>query len=392
MTRPFSQTAPDDSATGHSRGRLSRRRFVGAAAVAGLGAAAGCFAPPSDGGGPVSLADFRGSGPLVEARAAPGGTSIADLPDLSGELSLYLGGGESGLYIQLFDLLERYYEDFSVSVNPGTGAGLASTIIEETEADVSRADVFLAIEAGSLSRVANAGAAVPLPGGTADAVPAAFKSEHWVGIAGRARSVPYNTDELSAAEVPDAVADFPDTDAFEGSFGWAPTYGAFQSFVTAMRLLRGEAETRRWLEAMQDLQPTTWPDEFRVSNGVADGAAYAGFANHYYALRVRNARPDAPIDITFTKGDAGALVNVAGVELVKGTEKRQLAADFIRHLLSAEAQEFFATQTFAYPTVPDVEPAGDLPPISELDPPEVDLTKLSDAEPTLSLLRDTNVL
>jgi iron(III) transport system substrate-binding protein len=69
-----------------------------------------------------------------------------------------------------------------------------------------------------------------------------------------------------------------------------------------------------------------------------------------------------------------------------------MAANFVRHLLSAEAQDYFARATFEYPTVPAVEPVGALPAIDELAPPEIDLTKLSDLEPTIDLLREVGVL
>jgi len=136
----------------------------------------------------------------------------------------------------------------------------------------------------------------------------------------------------------------------------------------------------------------TYDDEFRVSNAVADGALSTGFANHYYALRVLNSRANAPIDLHFTSGDAGALINVSGAAIIRGTGNQELAENFVRHLLSAEAQEFFATRTFAYPTVPEVQPPGGLPTADELNPPDIDLTELSDIQPTLDLLRDTGVI
>ena len=65
----------------------------------------------------------------------------------------------------------------------------------------------------------------------------------------------------------------------------------------------------------------------------------------------------------------------------------------MRHLLSAEAQDYFARETFEYPIVPEVGPIGELPPIDELAPPEnVDLTQLSDIEGTVELLRDVGAL
>jgi iron(III) transport system substrate-binding protein len=161
-----------------------------------------------------------------------------------------------------------------------------------------------------------------------------------------------------------------------------------------MRLLRGPDRTREWLVAMRERAAGTErvPNEFVVSGQVADGALDAGFANHYYAMRVKNQRPDAPIDLAFTGNDAGALVDVAGALRIRGTEKAGLVNGFLRHLLSAEAQEFFATVSFAYPMIREVEPVGGLPTIDELDPPEIDLAELSNLEPTLDVMREAGVL
>jgi iron(III) transport system substrate-binding protein len=252
--------------------------------------------------------------------------------------------------------------------------------------------MFIAVDAGSLAAVAEAGAAATLSAEATEAVDDDFVTDQWVGVAGRARAVPYNTNELSASDVPDTVQAFPDTPAVAGALGWAPTYSAFQSFITAMRLLRGDDGARQWLNEIQETGVTEYPDEFRVSNAVANGDLRAGFANHYYALRVRNARPEAPVDLAFTSGDAGALINVSGGLAVEGTAKQELVETLIRHLTSAEAQEFFATTTFAYPTVPDVPPAGGIPTIDELNPPDIDLTELGDQSATLDLLRETGVL
>ncbi|MEF8783530.1 MAG: extracellular solute-binding protein [Haloarculaceae archaeon] len=395
MDEPSGTDGPQPTGSG---GRLSRRRFVAVAGVVGAGALAGCPASTGDGGDgggaddPTDLANFRGSGPLVETRGQPGGTSITELPDLSGELTLYLGGGEGGLYMDLIELFGNVYPEFDVSTQLEASANLANTIVEESEAGTSPADVFMAVDAGSLGAVAEAGAAASLPSEATDAVPAELRTDEWVGFAGRARAIPYNTEQLSGPDVPETVQEFPEFGAFEESFGWAPTYSAFQSFVTAMRLTRGADETRDWLLDMRDLGAIEYNNEFLASNAVADGEIAGALANHYYALRVRNSRGDAPVDLAFTSGDAGALINVSGATIIEGTDDEELAVDFLRHLLSAEAQEFFATRTFAYPTVPGVEPVGGLPSIDELNPPDVDLAELANVDPTLELLRETDVL
>lgn len=319
---------------------------------------------------------------------------MSELPDLSGSFNLYIGGGEGGIYSTFINELEEIYPDFSVFSSFASSSSLAQTVVSEVEADAAQADLFWSIDASSLAFVAENDAYESFSSDTVADVPASFRGEDdaWTGIAGRARSVPYNTNQLSEDDIPNKVADFPDTSALQGTMGWAPTYGAFKSFVTAMRLERGADATQGWLESMAENGTEEFGNEFLVSSRVADGELDAGFANHYYAMRVKNQRPDAPIDLAFTEGDAGALVDVAGALKVKGTGKEDLLENFVRHMLSAEAQEFFATVSFAYPMIPEVEPVGELPTIDELSPPDIDLADLADLEPTLQLMEDAGVL
>jgi iron(III) transport system substrate-binding protein len=390
----------DSGRTGQETSRVSRRKMLAATGTVGSASLAGCFGlfgGNSDDGGDgqnmnVNIANFRGSGPMVSSRGQPGGTSITEMPALEGELNFYLGGGEGGLYLDLIELFAQIYPDFSYNQSLAPSSQLSNQITEEVEQGASQADVFIAVDAGSLGNVADAGAAQQLPSDITDKVPAEFTTQNWVGIAGRARAIPYNTNQLSASDIPSTVQEFPNVSAFQNSMGWAPTYGAFQSFITAMRLLRGESETRQWLNDMQAAGIEKYPNEFRISTEVANGAIVTGFANHYYALRVQSARSSAPIELAFTSGDAAALVNVSGAQVIKGTQNQELANNFIRHLLSSEAQEFFATRTFAYPTIPGVQPVGGLPTVDELNPPDIELSQLSDTGPTLDLLEETGVL
>lgn len=381
----------DDDRT-REDGRTSRRRLLTAAGTAGLAGLAGCAGLGGTGDeqtGPVAFSEFRGSGPLVASRPSLDAPRIADLPDLSGELIVYIGGGEGGLYRDLIALFERIYDDFQVVPNAGGGSQQANTLIQE--GDNTPADVFWSVDAGTLSAVANEGLTQQLASDTVGDVPSAFRpDDEWVGVAGRARAIPYNTNQLSGEDIPTDVMAFPESDVVS-NVGWAPSYSAFQAFITAMRLSEGEQATRTWLDGMLSATDS-YANEFLVSNAVAGGELRMGFANHYYALRVRNARQDAPVGLAFTRGGPGALVNTSGAAVLSASDRSSMAQTFVRHLLSAEAQEFFATRTFAYPTVPGVPPVGGLPTIDELEPPELDLAQLSDLQPTLELLREVGVL
>ncbi|MEF8800800.1 MAG: extracellular solute-binding protein [Halolamina sp.] len=380
--------------------RTNRRRFLATVAGTGLVGIAGCSGgdgtPTGTDGtgngtrGEAAFAEFRGSGALAEGRGEVGGTRIEDLPALSGELTIYLGGGEGGLYRDLITKLETIYPEFTATPRESGTSEAANTLISEGGA--TPADVFWSVDAGSLSAVAKEDLTETLPSAVTDPVPDEFHPNNdWVGTAGRARAVPYNTNALSADDIPDTVMAFPEQ-AFAGEMGWAPTYGAFQAFVTAMRLQEGRARTKTWLENMLEAGVSEYNNEFLVSNATADGELQAGFANHYYALRVQASRPESPVELAFTSGDAGALINVAGAAVLSASQRTDLANSFLRHLLSAEAQEFFATRTYAYPMIPEIPPVGGLPTIDELNPPDIDLSKLSNIGPTVELMREVGVL
>ncbi|WP_315907675.1 extracellular solute-binding protein [Halapricum hydrolyticum] len=389
--------------------RPSRRRFLATSGVAVTGALAGCSGlfggDDGDYGAPnydavdaameaAALSEFQGSGAILEGRPAPGGRSMEELPNLSGELAIYLGGGEGGLYLDLFDVLEEVYPEFSYTSQSKPSSELATQIVEEARANQLQADLFISIGAGSLGTVVEEDATRPMTDETVEPVPEAFvePDNNWVGVAGRARAIPYNTEQLDDGDLPDNVMEFPDANALQDVMGWAPTYGAFQDFVTAMRLQEGEDATLQWLEDMQAAGIQSYDNEFLISDAVSTGELAAGFANHYYALRVLNGSPERPLDLHFTRGDAGSLVNVSGAALLDRDENAGLADVFVRHLLSAEAQEFFATRTYAYPMLPGVQPVGDLPPIDELETPDIDLTELANTGPTTDLLTEAGVL
>ena len=80
----------------------------------------------------------------------------------------------------------------------------------------------------------------------------------------------YNTDELSADDVPDSVFDLTDP-KWKGKIGIAPTNASFQAFVTAMRLDAGEERTRQWLEDLKRNDPKFYERNTPVVEAAASG-------------------------------------------------------------------------------------------------------------------------
>lgn len=368
--------------------RSNRRRFLAGSAAIGAVTLAGCTNLVGDGGGESdetagSTVGQIGSG--REDRDAPGGTPVAEMPDLEGELTIYSGRGEI-LVGELISFLDDTYPDFEPIVRYNSGSDLVNQILSEGAG--TPADVFYTVDSGGLGALADEGRTQELSSELTDIVREEFHTDSWTGTSGRARSIPFNTDAYSESEIPSDIMEFPD---FEGDLGWAPSYPSCQGFVTAMRQLTDDETTREWLEGMVDAGIQAYDDELRVSQAVADGELDAGFANHYYIQRVLAGSPDAPIETAFTEGDAGSIFDVAGAAVIDEADDPDLAENFIRHLLSAEAQEYFAVETYEYPLIPDVDPVGGLPTIDELDVPDLRLAELSDVQATIDLMREVGI-
>ncbi|MCW8876785.1 MAG: extracellular solute-binding protein [Kangiellaceae bacterium] len=311
--------------------------------------------------------------------------SVEQLPELKGELTLYLGRGEGGLYEDVLNAIKKRNPSFKLNIRRGPTAALANAIVAEAKAGVRRADLFWAVDSGAIGLVSGAGLAQSLPKDLISQLKPEFQFSNWIPVTGRIRTLPYNTERLSADKIPDNIMELPESGL---SIGWAPAYASFQSFVTAMRLIAGENATADWLKRMND-KATRYAGELGVVMAVERGEVDLGLANHYYTLRLKSGKPNARVNLAFTQNDAGCLVNASGIVALK---EGDLAANFIRYLLTQEVQSYLASEAYEIPLVGNVAPPKGLPTLDTISPPKVDLTKLADLRPTLSLMRKAGVL
>ena len=309
--------------------------------------------------------------------------SVDSLPKLKGDLTLYLGRGEGGLYENVLEAIKKKNPGLNLQIRRGATAELANMLVAEAKAGVKRADLFWAVDTGSIGMITNQGLAKPLPDDVVNQLKPGFQYPMWSPVTGRIRTLPYNTERVRADQIPDSVMALADTDL---KLGWAPAYASFQSFVTAMRILEGEKATANWLKGVNS-KAKKYAGELGVVMGVERGEVDLGFANHYYTLRLKAGKPDAKVDIAYTKN--GCLVNASGIiSLTEG----DLPINFIRYLLTKEVQSYLATEANEIPLVAGVAPPVGLTPLSSISPPDLDLRKLADIRPTLDLMRNVGVL
>jgi len=291
-------------------------------------------------------------------------------------------------------LFEQYTADTGneVEVRYGDTAELAALLLEE--GDASPADVYLAQDAGALGAVSAEGLLAPLDGEVVSAVDERFRSpsDEWVGVSGRARVIAYNTEAVPADQVPTSVLDLTG-EAYRGRVGWAPSNGSFQAFVTAMRVELGDDGARQWLEGMLANDVRQYENNLAIVEAVGRGEIDFGLVNHYYLYRFLAEDPAFPVANSLPgDGDVGALINVAGVGVVASTDQPAAASELVEYLLGSDAQTYFATRTSEYPLAGDADAPEGLPPLDEVETPDLDLSQLSDLAGTLALLREVGAL
>ncbi|MBO7921930.1 ABC transporter substrate-binding protein [Alteromonas sp. KS69] len=311
--------------------------------------------------------------------------SVESLPKLEGDLTLYLGRGEGGLYENVLDAIKKRNPQLNLKIRRGASAALANTLAAEAKAGVKRADLFWAVDTGSIGMVTDSGLAKPLPTDLTTQLKDGFQYPSWTPVTGRIRTLPYNTERVTPDQIPDSVMALADSDL---ALGWAPAYASFQSFVTAMRILEGEKATADWLKGVNS-KAKKYAGELGVVMGVERGEVDMGFANHYYTLRLKAGKPNANVALAYTQNDAGCLVNASGIVALS---EGDLPVNFIRYLLSREVQGYLASEAYEIPLVQGVTPPQGLPALSEISPPDMDLRKLADLRPTLNLMRKVGVL
>jgi iron(III) transport system substrate-binding protein len=325
--------------------------------------------------------------------ACGGGTGapapdVPDAPvtDAAGALVVYSGRNEN--------LVASVFEDFTaltgiaVEVRYGDTAELAIQILEEGAR--SPADVYFGQDAGALGALEAQGRFAVLPEDVQMLVDPRYRSRdgRWTGITGRSRNLVVNTDLVDPLDLPSSVLGLVDP-RWRGLIGWAPTNGSFQAFVTAMRLIEGEAAARVWLEGMLANGVVPYRNNTAIVEAVGRGEIAIGLTNNYYLPRFIAEDPDFPAVNVYLPGDVGGIVNVAGVGVLATSSRPTAALALVRHLLSVEVQTAFGSRVDAaeFPLRVGVDSAL-LPSLGSLGAPDLDLSRLEDLQGTLALLED----
>ncbi len=324
------------------------------------------------------------------ALAACGSDGPADTTQ-GADLVIYSGRSEALVDGLLDDLAAE--TGVKVGVRYAGSSELAAQLLEE--GDATKADLFFSQDAGALGALANAGRLETLDPSVTTPVIDGFADPRgqWVGTSARARVIAYHPGQApEAAEMTsvDAVLD----PRYKGKIGYAPANASFHAFVTALRVTKGEDGAKEWLTKFKANEPRKYDNNILVLDGVDRGEVALGLINHYYWYErvAEKGAGGVTAKIRFLgSDDPGALINVAGVGILKGTDQKAAALKAVAYLLSEKAQKYFADETAEYPVVEGITSKHDLPPLEGLSKSSIDLNRLESLDTTLAMLNEVGL-
>lgn len=311
----------------------------------------------------------------------PGGFALAD------QVNVYSA--------RHYDADQMLYDAFTaetgieVQVLEGSSDQLVERIRREGVA--SPADVLVTVDAGRLWRAEQADILQPVDSEVLDErVPDYLRHPDglWFGISQRIRVIYYNKEQFDPA----LVSRYEDLTRpeLEGRICIRSSNNIYnQSLVASLIEAHGAEQAEQWAQGLvANLARDPEGGDTDQIRSVAAGECDVAVGNHYYYLRLLNS--DNPNDravaeqvgiIIPNQDDRGVHVNVNGVGMVAGAPNRDNAVRFLEFLVSDQAQELFANETFEFPVVEGVAKHPSLEALGEMKFDEIGMDVLGRNNP-----------
>ncbi|TVQ59629.1 MAG: Fe(3+) ABC transporter substrate-binding protein [Spirulina sp. DLM2.Bin59] len=283
----------------------------------------------------------------------------------AGVLNLY----SSRHYDSDEELYQAFTEATGIQIN--LIEGKEEELIEriKSEGVNSPADLLMTVDVGNLWRAQEAGILQSIESDVlTEKIPANLRDDEnqWFALTKRARVIIYNPDKVQESDLStyEALAE----PQWQGRICMRSSSNIYnQSLVAAKIAKLGEAETKAWLDGLvaNFARPPEGNDTAQIQ-AVAAGACDLAIANTYYVGRLMRSEDTADqevaskIRVFFPNQDQdGAHINISGAGVTTHAPNQENAIAFLEFLVSAEAQEIFASANNEYPVVENV-PANEV--------------------------------
>jgi iron(III) transport system substrate-binding protein len=280
-----------------------------------------------------------------------------------------------------------------VAIRSGKDFELANQLVQEGAA--SPADAFVTENSPAMQVVAGKGLFAPVDPATLAQVPARYASSvgDWIGVAARTTVLVYNPGLLPAAALPRSILELAGP-AWKDRVGIAAAGADFQAIVSAVVAVNGAGPAAEWLRGLKT-NARIYTGNGAVLRAVNAAEIPAGVIYHYYWYKDRaesGANSTNTALYSFPGRDAGGFVSVSGLGALKASKHPREAQALLRYLTGADGQRVLAESTaLEYPVGAGVPANAALPPLSELDPPDVDLSTLNGPQ-VIELMQQAGLL
>jgi iron(III) transport system substrate-binding protein len=284
-----------------------------------------------------------------------------------------------------------------VRVRNGDEDVLTAQLIQE--GNRSPADVFFTENSNWLQQLADRGLLAKVDASTLAAVPRRDSGPqgNWLGISARVSALVYNTDKLSASELPTSVMGLADP-KWKGKLELAPAETDLWPIISSVARAHGDAAALAWLNGLKAnaAGAGSVPDNETLVSDISKGTAQLGLINHYYYYRLLAELGKNAVHAKlayFAPGDPGYVEDISGAGIIKSSQRQAAAQKFLAFLASAAGQTALAhTDSFEYPIRPGVAANPALPPLTSFHPSSFTVTQLGTGLDAEQLLREAGLI
>lgn len=331
---------------------------------------------------------------LLLALMLAGGALAAEPGQAGEELVVYSGRAER--------LIKPVLDEFQARTNIRIRLLSSKTteLVNRLQAEDRRtpADVFVTNDAGSLERARELGLLRPLNMEIIErTIPRQFRAadNSWIGLSGRVWIIVYNTTKVKPGDIT-SMMDLA-SERWKGKIA-IPNAGSeyLHAGVSVIKAALGDKQARLFLEGIRrNAGNEVYGKSSQIVRAVARGRVAVGIVNHYYIFRHLAAEPNAPIAALVPdqgKDGMGAIMNVAGIGVVKYSQHLDSAKLLITFLVSQAGQTMFAELNKEYPLHPEVAADASVQPRKGFRVAEVPLARLAELrEPTMKLIEEVGL-
>ena len=231
------------------------------------------------------------------------------------------------------------------------------------EGERTRADVLITVDGANLWRAGRAGLLEPLRSPALErAVPEALRDPdgRWFGLTQRARTIMRSTERVPAGVI--ATYEELGDPRWKGRLCIRSGTSEYNISFVADRIAKdGATGTERMLRRWMANEPRVLGSDGDVLEAIAAGSCDVGLANSYYLGRELEEDPGFPVaPVWADQAGRGTHVNVSGIGVVRGTDRRGDAIALIEYLSSAGPQAELAQHNHEFPVTGGVAPSEEI--------------------------------